>query len=139
MRRVIIRIVAFFLLIGVLGCGHPSGKLVGAWEMEFPASVSSGPWTEDGRTGGKPVKIITETHFAFGSTGANGRMYAGGGRYTLDDDMYTEIIEYHFNPIFIGKKVSFTCRVDGERWYHSGIFEAEGERFNIEEIWRRIE
>ena len=127
------------LLIGMLGCGHPSGKLVGAWEMEFPSSAPTERLGAEKIAGGKPVKILTDTHFAFGSTGAGGMMYAGGGTYTLDGDTYTEVIEYHFNPMLIGQTVSFTCRLQGERWYHSGIFEIDGERFNIEEIWRRIE
>ncbi|HUV35350.1 MAG TPA: hypothetical protein VMX58_00240 [Patescibacteria group bacterium] len=133
MRGAITCVIAVIVSAGLLGCGHPSGKLVGSWEMVIPSGTSTERFAGD-----PPVKILTETHFAFGCMGPDGIMYAGGGRYTLDGDTYTETIAYHFNPKLAGRTLSFTCRLDGDRWHHSGIFEIDGERFNIEEIWRRI-
>ena len=139
MKRSFACVMAVLLCMGMLGCGHRSGKLVGTWEMVFPSSTSPDHPAEGAATGETPVKILSETHFAFGSVGPGGRTYAGGGRYTLDGDTYTEIIAYHFNPRLVGETIAFTCRLDGDRWYHSGIFEIDGEHFHIEEIWRRIE
>jgi hypothetical protein len=139
MKRSFAFVVAVLLLTGALGCGHPSGKLVGTWKMVFPSNVSPGDPEEKEASGKVPVKILSETHFAFGSTAPDGFMYAGGGRYTLEGDTYTEIVAYHFNPNLVGEALSFTCRLEGDRWYHSGIFEVDGEHFHIEEIWQRIE
>lgn len=63
----------------------------------------------------------------------------GGGRYTLEGEMYTEIIGYHWNPLLIGRTVEFKYRIDGDKWHHTARFEIQGARFNIDEIWQRIE
>lgn len=139
MRGSFVCIMAVLVSFGAMGCGHPSGKLVGAWEMELPSHGSSTDRVEEGQSVGAPVKILGESHFAFGSTGPDGRLYAGGGTYTHDGDTYTETVAYHFNPALIGRTLVFTCRIDGGRWYHSGVFDIDGERFRIEEIWHRIE
>ncbi len=53
--------------------------------------------------------------------------------------MYTEIIGYHWNPLLIGRTVEFKYRIDGDKWHHTARFEIQGARFNIDEIWQRIE
>jgi hypothetical protein len=138
MRRSIILFSALFLLICSLGCCHRSGRLVGTWEMVFPGQAPPRGESVDESPGDTPIKILNDSHFAFGSVGPYGMVYAGGGRYTLEGETYTEVITYHFDPKLVGKSVSFTCRLDGDRWYHSGIFEVDGEHYHIEEIWRRI-
>lgn len=138
MRRSSTGVMLLLILIGTLGCGHPSARLQGSWVMVYPSDASREHSVEDEPDGELPVKILTDTHFAFGSTGPDWTLYAGGGRYELDGDTYTETIAYHFNPKLVGKTLSFTCRLDGDRWYHTGIFEVDGDHFHIEEIWRRI-
>ncbi len=106
--------------------------------MVFPGQAPPQEVSADESSGNTPVKVSNDSHFAFGSVGPYGMVYAGGGRYTLEGETYTEFITYQFDPKLVGRSVSFTCRLDGDRWYHSGIFEVDGEQYHIEEIWRRI-
>ena len=107
--------------------------LEGSWEM------ISGTYTDPDTTTEltiPQVKILTESHFAFGRQNEFGA-FAGGGRYTLDDSSYTEIVEYHSDPAAAGNTLVFRYRIEGDSlWYHSGNI---GPDFHLEEVWRRVE
>ena len=63
----------------------------------------------------------------------------GGGSYTLNGDSYQETPEYGFGNDFNvvkSKPQTFTCRVDGNKWYHSG---ALSNGLPIAEVWERVE
>ena len=54
-------------------------------------------------------------------------------------ESYQETPEYGISSDFDvikGKAQTFTCRVDGNRWYHSG---ALSNGLTIEEVWDRVE
>lgn len=139
MRKTTAIVIVLLALSMTLGCSSSSKRLVGTWEMVYPASDEP-----EGSPSGyvrnvRPIKILNDTHFAFGISGPDGRVVGGGGGYTLEGDTYTEIIGYHWNPLLIGRTVEFKCRIDGDKWHHTARFEIQGPRFNIDEIWRRIE
>ncbi|MBN1886010.1 MAG: hypothetical protein JW876_10880 [Candidatus Krumholzibacteriota bacterium] len=114
------------------GCAHTSNPLVGTWEMVYPAVDT----THDQLP---PVKILSDTHFAFGSRGADGDLFAGGGTYVLRDGVYTELVQYHSIGFLAGRSLRFTTRIEGDLWYHRGAFDIDGRQFSVDEIWRRIE
>ncbi len=84
------------------------------------------------------IKILNSTHFSWGYQSDSGEeVLAGGGRYTLKDDtLYTEYIEYHTSEPLVGQAISFTAKVIGDIWYHTGEFPSG---YRLEETWRRIE
>lgn len=106
----------------------------GAWEMVdirviYPDRVDRPQHRQ------RQIKILTPTHFAFGRQADDPEeVYAGGGRYEVDGNTYTEHIEYHSSAPLVGTAIEFECRVEDDLWYHSGII---GD-FRLEETWRRI-
>ncbi len=123
------------LLLGVTlglllaGCASTAHKLDGAWECLDPAPAS--PELRE-------VKVIADGHFAFGVPNAGGpELNAGGGTCSYDGKHYVEHITYHWAEALVGKTIVFDCRMKDGLWYHSAQLEAGGERFNIQEVWRR--
>ena len=107
--------------------------LEGAWEMTSGTYTTPDTTTE---VTTPQVKILTDTHFAFGRQNEFGA-FAGGGRYTLDDSTYTEIVEYHSDTLAAGNTLVFKYRLEGDSlWYHSGNI---GPNFYLEEVWQRID
>ena len=123
-----ILVVAFLAL--AIGCGGGSKSVKGTWEMVYPES-------EDGSEATRNTKLLTDTHFAFGSPSARGGIFAGGGTYTLSDSTYTEFIQYHTIPWLIGQKLEFKYLIEDGKWYHSGSFDIDGHKFTVNEVWQR--
>jgi hypothetical protein len=62
-----------------------------------------------------------------------------GGPYILKGDKYEETPEYGLGDVFAivkGKPQSFTWKVQGNRWYHSGTLTSG---LTIEGVWERVE
>jgi hypothetical protein len=112
-------------LITTLGCGTAS--LQGSWVR-----------IDDEAPEGQTIKILTEERFAFGLHAKN-EIVAGGGRYVLGDETYTETIEYHWMPSLVGKTVVFDCDIDDDMWHHTGKIKTAGGVLVIDEVWERIE
>ncbi len=85
------------------------------------------------------VKVLNETHCAFGQTRAAGDIFAGGGRYEAEDGLYRETVTYHTMPELVGVTIPFRFRIEGDLWYHEGEVSAGGRRFHINEVWRRVD
>ena len=119
------------LLIALLlmGCATKSPDLQGSWRL-----VSSGGQNLEQPTN---IKSITETHFAFGMQTPQGP-FGGGGTWQLIENTYTEHVEWHSHGVLVGKDVDFDCRVEGDMWFHSADFVADGERYHIDEVWERV-
>ena len=122
--------------VGLLaGCMAPSDRsqLEGAWQM------ISGTYTTPDTTmvlAIPQVKVLTESHFAFGRMNPDGA-FAGGGTYTFDGSTYTEFVAYHSNPAANDTALVFTARIEGDSiWYHEGTI---GPNFHLMETWRRLE
>ncbi len=125
-----LRIFTVLLLCVLLaGCATNSPDLRGSWLL-----VSSGGQTVENPTN---IKSITKTHFAFGMQTPNGA-FGGGGTWQLIEKIYTESVEWHSNGVLVGKDVAFDCRVEGDVWFHSADFVADGERYHIDEVWERV-
>ena len=94
------------------------------------------------------IKIINKTHFAFllhdlnSGKDSTAVFTAGGGRYTLDNDIYTEHLEYCTAREWEGNDFSFTVRVRADSLVQTGIEKIEGlgvDRLNIEKYVRITE
>ncbi len=140
MRKIATIPLAFVLLIlfATTAFGQlPANHLEGTWRLVSQRSVY--PDTIIVTKNPPPsIKILNSTHFSWGYQSASGEeVLAGGGRYTLErDTLYTEYIEYHTSDIYVGQTISFTAKVIGDIWYHTGVFPSG---YRSEETWRRIE
>ncbi len=110
--------------------------LVGSWKL---VSAKSGGTTLEFPAGTTILKHITPTSFFWVHYNRDGQItQGGGGSYVLDGTRYDETPEYGLGegvqPL-LGKRQSFTARVEGNRWYHGG---QESNGAVIEEIWERM-
>jgi hypothetical protein len=96
------------------------------------------PESKDGPATPKSIKLVSDTHFAFGSPTARGGIFAGVGTYALSDSSYTEFIQYHTMPWLVGQKLEFKYLIEDGKWYHSGSFDIDGHQFTVNEVWQRI-
>jgi hypothetical protein len=120
--------------VSLIGCASTSNPLVGSWRL-----VSTGG--EVVATGGDAkatVKILNDTHFAFGVMTPKNEVFGGGGRYEYSKGAYTETVEYHSLPYLIGQRLTFSCELKGDLWHSSGRFNVGGGTIDINEVWQRI-
>jgi len=130
-----------FLGLAVSGCSQAPRSLVGAWEIVTPGSGSREP-DSAGADAANPfvsVKVLSDSHFAFGHQAPSGEVFAGGGLYAYDGrGHYTEFVTYHSMPHLVGQRIDFTCRLEGDLWYHDAFYRVDGQVAEIHEVWRRL-
>lgn len=136
-RRLIARALPLLLLATTMltmlaGCAGTRPPLEGAWECVQPAP----------QPGHQPVvKVLADGHFSFGAAAMGGQpLRAGGGTYAHEpkSGAYTETVTYHWSKALVGQVLTFACELDGDLWRHRATFEAGGEPFTIDEVWRRV-
>ena len=125
------------LLFAGQAAAQNSSDLEGAWERIFVRIILPDTTIEEHFPDPPRLhKIVTATHFAFGRQVDDGEgVFAGGGRYELDDSSYIETYDYHGSPSMVGKSVTFETCIEDSLWHISGIVG----RFRLEETWRRLE
>ena len=112
-------------------------KLMGSWVLAafkytLPDTVISGNSKIF-----NSLKIFGSSHFVYIGKALPDHVFkrAGGGRYQLNGDQLTEIMDFSSLSNMLGKKFQYKIRIEGDTYYHSGkindIF--------VEEIWKRLE
>ena len=118
----------------------PQGKLVGTWrlvskknregkEIELPQGI-------------RAIKLLTPTRWMAVTYNEDGEVSrAFGGTYTLKGDTFEEVPEFAISSTYDlgrlkGKMQSFQCKIDGNKWYHSGTLSNGG---TIDEVCERVE
>lgn len=66
------------------------------------------------------------------------RVSGGSGTYTVKGRSYTEHVDMFSTPSFIGQDVTFTCKTEGNRWYHGYQGGMMGSDTTVE-VWQRVE
>ncbi|GIV62397.1 MAG: hypothetical protein KatS3mg044_1263 [Rhodothermaceae bacterium] len=117
----------------------PCPSLVGSWELvsiEEDSPALTGEFESDPNYQVAPtLKILNDTHWMFIRQSADNFIHAQGGRYTLHDGIYTEMVEYSAIPGNVGLDFTFECRLEGDSlWYHTGGL---GDH-RYQEVWRRV-
>jgi hypothetical protein len=121
-------------------------SLEGTWQLVSGTIIKKGDTVvTDYTKGHRMVKIINQSHFAFlnhdltkgkDSTAA---FVAGGGRYELHGDQYTEHLEYCSDRAWEGNDFHFTVNIRNDTLTQSGMEKVEGakmNRMNIEKYVR---
>jgi hypothetical protein len=119
------------------GDAKSENKLVGTWKM-LSAKFGGEEFKLD--EGVTTVKHVTPTQFMWASYDKEGKVTrAAGGDYTLKGEAYAETPAYGISSDFDeikGQTHTFTCKLEGNKWYHSGKLSSG---LTIEEVWERIE
>jgi hypothetical protein len=111
-------------------------NLVGTWKM---VKARFGGKEHKIPEGTMQLKHITPTHYMFVDIDKDGKIFdARGGPYTLKGEKFESTPEYGVSDAFKalkGKPQVFQCKVEGDKWYHSGTL-TNG--LTIEEVWERV-
>ena len=112
-------------------------KLIGTWKLVSAKYGGEESKITEGQT---TLKHVTPSQWMWASYGKDGKVTrAAGGTYTVKGDDYEETPEYGFSEDFDlikGKAQKFKWKVDGNRWYHTGVL---SNGLTIDEIWEQVE
>jgi hypothetical protein len=132
---------------GIISCktdskSETSSSINGTWQLISGTLIEKGDTTFTDYTKDKnAIKIINDTHFSFlnhdlnkgkDSTASFG---AGGGKYTLVGDKYTEFLEYCNAREWENNKFEFTITIKNDTLIQTGIEKIDSigvNRLNIE-------
>lgn len=143
----------FAVAIAALACANGSAEqstttpaLVGTWQLQRGTLIEKGDTTVTDYTKKVSfIKIINDTHFAFMqhdlNKGADSTavFVAGGGRYELNGNQYTEHLEYCNDRQWEGHDFTFTITLKGDTLVQQGVEKIEKagiDRLNIEQYVR---
>jgi hypothetical protein len=120
--------------------------LKGTWKLLRGTRIEKGDTTiTDYGKSVSFIKIINDTHFAFLQHDLNkGKdssavFVSGGGKYSLQNDQYTEHLEYCSAREWEGNDFKFTVTFKGDTLIQQGVEKVEGtgvNRLNIEKYVR---
>jgi hypothetical protein len=87
------------------------------------------------------INCVTGGRFIWTIAQGGKVLAAVGGKYKIDKDKYTEIIEYAYGQgvpdSFVGSSFEFTGKVDGDTWHKVGTIKVNGQDYKIDEKWER--
>lgn len=132
-----------FLALAMLATGcekkSTSSSLVGTWELVAASSTEQGKTVSTFDPKRKMIKIINDTHFAFLNHDVSATkdttaapFSAGGGRYTLNGDKYTEHLDYFTDKQWEGNKFDFTIKLVKDSLIQQGVEKVE--KLNVDHI-----
>ena len=112
-----------------------SNQMIGTWKLLKGTLIENGDTVITDYTKNVSfVKIINDTHFAFLQHDLNkdstASFVAGGGRYSLNGDKYTEHLEYCNAREWEGHDFSFTVNIENDSLTQSGVEKIEGTKVN---------
>lgn len=126
--------------------GQEGVPLQGTWQLISGTLIEKGDTTVTDYTKGiSMIKILNDTHFSFVNHDLNhgkdstASFSAGGGKYTLKGDQYTEYLEYCSAREWEGNEFHFTVTINNDTLVQQGIEKLEDigvERLNIERYVR---
>lgn len=101
-------------------------KLVGSWRLLSSVYIKKDTVIHNDPPGTSMIKILNDTHFAFmqhtvDKTDTTGIFAGGGGTYTLQDNRYTEHVEYCSARSYEGNNFEFTIEFHGDTLVQSGV------------------
>ena len=119
--------------------------LNGTWQLVSGTTITKGvstftDYTKDQRM----IKIINDSHFAFLKHDLNppkdssNHFDAGGGRYSLAGDQYTEHLDYYSDRNWEGKTFNFTVAIQNDTLVQRGMEKVENEGIEREIIEKYI-
>ena len=122
-------------------------QLNGTWQLISGTLIEKGDTTTTDYTRDiQMIKVINDSHFAFlnhdlnkGKDSLAAQFVAGGGRYQLKGDQYTEHLEYCSDRQWEGNDFVFKVSIQNDTLTQQGTEKIEGttiDRLNIEKYVR---
>jgi len=149
MRYSLINVLAVFACIAFCSCEKKKepNPLEGTWQLVSGTLIQGNDTTVTEYSGNlRMIKIINATHFSFLNhdlgKDSTKSFVAGGGRYELNGNQYTEHLEFCSDRAWEGHTFEFTVAVEHDMMIQSGVEKIEGigvDRLNIEKYIRVAE
>lgn len=138
MKKLLTLLVLLGILTSAFSQSNQSKKkspLYGTWILESAIFTTEDSVFKEDKSTKKQMKIVTPGHFAFIISNASNDKFlmASAGRAIVTKNTYTEIIDYSSQPDALKKTYTFSAKVVGDTWYHSGTFG----NWKLEEVWKR--
>jgi hypothetical protein len=115
--------------------------LDGAWKLVESKNGEAQEYQKPPE-GSQMTKFVTGGRFIWVIVSEGRITAAAGGKYKVDKDKYTEIIEYCHGDgqvSLVGKTFDFTWKMDGKTWMHSGVIKVNDQDVKIDEKWERCD
>ena len=115
--------------------------LDGAWRLVSAKDPRSGQMRKLPE-GVELFKLVIDGRFVWTYVQNEKAVGGAGGRYTVDDDTYTEITEFAISPsqqAMAGKTFKFSWKIEDGKWYHKGTLRAGNAAQEIDQIYERVE
>jgi hypothetical protein len=148
--------IAFFIAATLLiSCDSKTNKtnsheqplpIAGTWQLISGTTIQKKDTTVvDYTKNQKAIKIINGSHFCFlihdlnKGKGPAPSFTAGGGKYTLVGDKYTEFLEFCNDRQWENNKFEFTITIKGDTLIQKGIEKVDSigvNRINLEKYYR---
>lgn len=127
-----LRLIAFVSFVLMLTCCNTSQKsqpIEGTWQLISGTTILKGDTSvTDYTKNQKMIKIINANHFSFLHHELNkdsAFFSAGGGKYELNGDQYTEHLEYCNAREWEGHSFQFTVSVSNDTLIQKGVEKVE--------------
>ena len=130
-------LLSMLLFSAILSFAQNKMSVVGTWKLvSGKAVMGDSTFNYDNKTS-DAIKIVTPTHFAVlsNSVADSAFEHAGAGWIQFDEKNYTEELKYGNTKEWIGQKVKFTYRIEGDKWYVKGGIENVA---TFDEVWQRV-
>ncbi|HQG62345.1 MAG TPA: hypothetical protein PK719_01705 [Bacteroidales bacterium] len=117
--------------------GTINKSITGTWQMKmfkYGTSKTFSSLPQDMEY----IKMITDTHFLWVHYSKLTKKInsSAGGSYTLNNDTYTESIDFGLGmDSYLGSKPAYNIKIEGDLLFLTGNL-VEG--YKIEEIWERV-
>jgi len=147
-------IAPILIAVVMMSCQKPNKEnssttipIQGTWELLSETKIENSDTTfTEAKKDQKMIKILNGTHFSFlkhdltkGKDSATATFVAGGGRYELKDNQYTEYLDYCNAREWEGNSFQFTVSIRNDTLIQSGREKVEGtgiDRIIIEKYFR---
>jgi hypothetical protein len=114
--------------------------LDGAWRLVSAKDPRSGEMKKLPE-GVELFKLVVDGRFVWTYVQNNKAVGGAGGRYTVDNDTYTEITEFALAPNQVpmtGKSFNFSWKIEDGKWYHKGTLKIGNGKQEIDQIFERV-
>jgi hypothetical protein len=140
-------LVVFAGCLSLYACTHSDAavglRLNGTWQLVSGMTIT-GKDTAFYPTDFRMIKIINDTHFAFLRHDKNppkdssNHFDAGGGKYTLSGNQYTEHLDYYSDRNWEGKPFTFTLELRSDTLIQTGIEKVDAAHIDHKIIERYV-
>ena len=127
----------FIIVLVFISCNQKTtsisnNEIEGTWKMVYAEIVENDSLKLKDLSNTTFIKIINKSHFSFFNqeNSGNNNFYGGAGTYTLENDNYTEKLQYTSVQAIKNHQFSFQVEIKGDTLIQSGIEKVEAAGIN---------